>query len=62
MTKASSKQARIEPIYEADDLHQNVIGWHVIDETEPENEVVVSEHETQQEAIEAAKEFEQREI
>lgn len=61
MPKASEKQARIEPIYEADDLHHNVVGWHVVDETEPENEVVVSEHVSRKEAIQAAEAFEQGE-
>ncbi|MDR5900366.1 hypothetical protein QC823_15480 [Halomonas vilamensis] len=61
MPKANNKQARIEPIYEADDLNLNVIGWNVIDETEPENEVVVSEHTSKKEAVQAAEEFEQRE-
>ncbi|MGM0522365.1 MAG: hypothetical protein ACQEQ6_09835 [Pseudomonadota bacterium] len=61
MPKANNKQARIEPIYEADDLNLNVIGWNVVDETEPENEVVVSEHTSKKEAVQAAEAFEQRE-
>ncbi|MCE8021342.1 hypothetical protein HOP51_14670 [Halomonas sp. MCCC 1A11036] len=61
MKKASNKQARVEPIYEASDLNQAVIGWNVVDESDPDNEVVVSEHETQREAIQAAEAFEQRE-
>lgn len=60
MPKASDKQARIEPIYEADALHHNVVGWHVIDETEPENEVVVSRHDSKKDAVQAAEAFEQR--
>ncbi|EPC00310.1 hypothetical protein L861_07380 [Litchfieldella anticariensis FP35 = DSM 16096] len=46
-----SKQTRIEPIFEADDLHETIIGWVVIDESQPDNEVVVSEHESRKEAI-----------
>ncbi|MHB0775349.1 hypothetical protein [Halomonas sp. WWR20] len=53
------KQARIEPVFEADDLNPTVTGWLVIDVSQPENETVVSEHETQAEAIKAAEEFEQ---
>ena len=55
------KQARVEPIYEATDLNNKIIGWNVIDESQPDNEMVVSEHETQEEAVKAAEEFEQRE-
>ncbi|GAB2798802.1 hypothetical protein GCM10027040_27070 [Halomonas shantousis] len=53
------KQARIEPVFEASDLNQKVTGWLVIDTSQPENETVVSEHETQAEAIKAAEDFEQ---
>ncbi|MYL22397.1 hypothetical protein [Vreelandella massiliensis] len=61
MPKADNKQARVDPVYEADDLHQNIIAWNVIDETEPENEVVVSQHESRKDAMQAAEAFEQRE-
>lgn len=54
------KQARIEPVFDVDDLKEKTTGWVVIDESQPDNEVVVSEHETQGEAIKAAEEFEQR--
>nr|WP_299245754.1 hypothetical protein [uncultured Halomonas sp.] len=56
------KQARVEPIYDATDMNEKIIGWNVIDESQPENETVVSEHETEQEAVKAAEEFEQREF
>nr|WP_298379506.1 hypothetical protein [uncultured Halomonas sp.] len=56
------KQARVEPIFDATDMNEKVIGWNVIDESQPDNETVVSEHETEQEAIKAAEEFEQREF
>ncbi|WP_106476969.1 hypothetical protein [Phytohalomonas tamaricis] len=59
MAESAPKQARIDPVYEADALNQKVIGWTVIDISQPENETVVSEHETQAEAIKAAEEFEQ---
>lgn len=55
------KQARIEPVFDADDLKETIIGWIVIDETQPDNEIVISEHETRKEAIQAAEAFEQRE-
>ncbi|MCG7599963.1 hypothetical protein MHM84_09195 [Halomonas sp. McH1-25] len=56
-----SRQARIEPVFAAKDLNDKITGWVVIDESQPENENVVSEHESQAEAIRAAEEFEQRE-
>ncbi|MDQ7734048.1 hypothetical protein QT231_15155 [Halomonas sp. SpR1] len=56
-----SRQARIEPVIDADDLNETVTGWLVIDETVPENEVVVSEHTSKKEAIQAAEALEQRE-
>nr|WP_298410977.1 hypothetical protein [uncultured Halomonas sp.] len=56
------KQARVEPIFDAKDMNEKIIGWNVVDESQPENETVVSEHETQEEAIKAAEEFEQREF
>lgn len=56
-----SRQARIEPIIDATDLKETITGWLVIDESVPENEVVVSEHTSQKEAIQAAEAFEQRE-
>ncbi|WP_043531475.1 hypothetical protein [Litchfieldella xinjiangensis] len=56
------KQARIEPVFDADDLHETITGWVVIDESRPaDEEVVVSEHKTEKEAIQAAEAFEQRE-
>ena len=61
MPKTGPKQARIEPIHEAENMNLPVIGWHVIDETDPDNEIVVSEHDTEAEAIRAAEEYEQRE-
>lgn len=56
-----SRQARIEPVFDATDLKENITGWLVIDVTQPENEVVVSEHTSQKEAIQAAEALEQRE-
>ncbi|BBI52228.1 hypothetical protein HORIV_46490 [Vreelandella olivaria] len=56
-----SRQARIDPVIDADDLNETVTGWLVIDETVPENEVVVSEHTSKKEAIQAAEALEQRE-
>lgn len=61
MPKSGPKQARVEPIRDAQDMNLPVTGWNVIDETDPNNEVVVSEHETEAEAIRAAEEYEQRE-
>ncbi|SDJ69470.1 hypothetical protein [Billgrantia gudaonensis] len=61
MPKASNKQARIEPIYEVDGIHHNVTGWNVVDETEPENEVIVSQHDNKKDAVQAAEAYEQRE-
>lgn len=55
------RQARIEPVFDVNDLKEKITGWIVIDETQPDNETVVSEHDTQSEAIKAAEEFEQRE-
>lgn len=56
------KQARIEPVFDADALNETITGWVVIDESRPEDqEVVVSEHTSKKEAIQAAEEFEQRE-
>ena len=56
-----SRQARVEPVFEVSDLKEKIVGWVVIDETQPENEITVSEHDTQDEAVRAAEEFEQRE-
>lgn len=56
-----SRQARVEPVFEVSDLKETITGWVVIDETLPENEITVSEHDTQDEAVRAAEEFEQRE-
>ncbi|SDL49107.1 hypothetical protein SAMN05661010_01781 [Modicisalibacter muralis] len=56
-----SKQARVEAVFDVGDFKENITGWVVIDESQPDNETVVSEHETQSEAIKAAEEFEQRE-
>ncbi|MGM0982766.1 MAG: hypothetical protein ACQEXG_04975 [Pseudomonadota bacterium] len=61
MPKAGPKQARVEPIREAEDPNLPVVGWHVIDETDPQNEIAVSQHDTEADAIRAAEEFEQRE-
>jgi hypothetical protein len=61
MPKTGPRQARVEPVYEAEDMNLPVIGWNVIDETDPQNEIVVSEHETEVEALKAAEEYEQRE-
>ncbi|MDZ7851231.1 MAG: hypothetical protein U5L98_00915 [Halomonas sp.] len=61
MPKAGPKQARVEPIREAEDPNLPVVGWHVIDETDPQNEIAVSEHDTEADAIRAAEEYEQRE-
>ena len=61
MPKENFKQARIEPIYDVDGIHQNVVGWNVIDETEPENEVIVSQHDNKKDAVQAAEAYEQRE-
>lgn len=56
-----SRQARIQPVIDADDLNETVTGWLVIDETVPENEVVVSEHTSKKDAVQAAEALEQRE-
>lgn len=56
-----SRQARIEPVFDATDLKETITGWVVIDATQPENEVVVSEHTSKKEAIQAAEALEQRE-
>jgi len=56
-----SRQARIEPVIEASDLKEIITGWLVIDETVPENEVVISEHPSKKEAIQAAEALEQQE-
>ncbi|WP_111413610.1 hypothetical protein [Billgrantia lactosivorans] len=61
MPKSGPKQARIEPIRDAEDINLPVTGWHVIDETDPDNEIVVSEHATEVEALKAAEAYEQRE-
>ncbi|MFW3615889.1 hypothetical protein [Billgrantia antri] len=61
MPKSGPKQARIEPIRDADDINLPVTGWNVIDETDPDNEIVISAHETEVEALKAAEEYEQRE-
>ncbi|MFD2191566.1 hypothetical protein [Pistricoccus aurantiacus] len=55
------KQARVEPIRDIGELKDNIVGWNVIDESQPDNETVVSSHDTEQEAIKAAEEFEQQE-
>ncbi|MDF9434177.1 hypothetical protein [Chromohalobacter israelensis] len=55
------KQARVEPIFDSDDLQENITGWVVIDESQPDNENVVSEHDTRGEALRAAEQFEQDE-
>lgn len=55
------KQARIEPVFESSDLKETITGWVVIDESQPDNENVVSEHTTQDEALRAAELFEQAE-
>lgn len=54
-----SRQARVDPVFAARDMNEKITGWLVIDETQPDNERVVSEHETQSEAIKAAETFEQ---
>ncbi|WP_445158385.1 hypothetical protein [Halomonas sp. E14] len=61
MPKSGPKQARVEPIRDAQDMNLPVTGWNVIDETDPSNEIVVSEHDSEAEAIRAAEEYEQRE-
>lgn len=55
------KQARIEPVFGSNDLKETITGWVVIDESQPDNESVVSEHATQEEAVRAAEQFEQAE-
>lgn len=61
MPKSGPKQARVEPIRDAQDMNLPVTGWNVIDETDPSNEIVVSEHDSEAEAIRAAEQYEQRE-
>jgi len=61
MPKSGPKQARVEPIREADDPNLPVVGWHVIDETDPHNEIAVSSHDSEAEAIRAAEAYEQHE-
>ena len=56
-----SRQARVEPVFEVSDLKETITGWVVVDETQPENEITVSEHATQEDAVRAAEEYEQRE-
>lgn len=56
-----SRQARIDPIYEVEDLKETIVAWSVVDVTQPDNEVVVSEHTSNKEAIQAAEALEQRE-
>ena len=53
------KQARVEPVFDSSDLKEKITGWVVIDESQPDNENVVSEHATQEEALRAAEQFEQ---
>ncbi|KXS37976.1 MAG: hypothetical protein AWU55_1916 [Halomonadaceae bacterium T82-2] len=52
------KQARVEPVFAARDMNEKITGWVVIDESQPDNENVVSEHDTQDEALHAAERFE----
>ncbi|MBZ9567087.1 hypothetical protein [Modicisalibacter tunisiensis] len=52
------KQARVEPVFAARDMNEKITGWVVIDESQPDNENVVSEHDTQDEALRAAERFE----
>ncbi|MCC5881751.1 MAG: hypothetical protein JJU25_03820 [Halomonas sp.] len=61
MPNSGTRQARVEPIRDAQDINLPVTGWHVIDETDPNNEIVVSEHDSEAEAIRVAEEYEQRE-
>ncbi|MGO2246697.1 MAG: hypothetical protein ACTH5L_09840 [Halomonas sp.] len=56
-----SRQARIDPVYDVNDLKETITGWLVVDVTDPANEVVVSEHTSNKEAIQAAEALEQRE-
>lgn len=56
-----SRQARIDPVYEIKDHKEEIVKWSVVDVSEPDNEVVVSEHTTNKEAIQAAEALEQRE-
>ncbi|MBZ5488062.1 hypothetical protein HW452_11065 [Halomonas aquamarina] len=58
----STRQARIDPVFDVSDLKETITGWQVVDVSQPENEVVVSEHTSEKEAIQAAEEFEQREV
>ena len=55
------KQARVEPVFDSSDLKEKITAWMVIDESQPDNENVVSEHATQEEALRAAEQFEQAE-
>ncbi|RUR50810.1 hypothetical protein [Vreelandella populi] len=57
----STRQARIDPVFDVSDLKEKITGYQVVDVSQPENEVVVSEHTSEKEAIQAAEEFEQRE-
>ncbi|MBZ9558370.1 MULTISPECIES: hypothetical protein [Modicisalibacter] len=52
------KQARVEPVFAARAMNEKVTGWVVIDESQPDNENVVSEHDTQDDALRAAERFE----
>ncbi|WP_447553534.1 hypothetical protein [Vreelandella sp. EE22] len=55
-----SRQARIDPVFEVSDLKETISGWQVVDVSQPGNEVVVSEHTSEKEAIQAAEALEQR--
>ncbi|GHA87018.1 hypothetical protein [Modicisalibacter luteus] len=50
--------ARVEPIKEDRGEHYLISGWRVVDVTMPDSPREVSRHETEPEAIEAARQFE----
>jgi len=52
------RTARIEPIFLESDENQPVIGWKVVDISNPEQETEVSRHASEPEALQAAREFE----
>ena len=50
--------ARVEPIKEDRGEHYLISGWRVVDVTAPDGSREISRHESEPEAIEAAREFE----
>ncbi|MBP5978933.1 MAG: hypothetical protein KA748_01860 [Halomonas sp.] len=53
-----TRTARVEPISREQEDAIIVSGWRVVDVTEPDNPQEISQHETEPQAIEAARHFE----